>query len=309
MQTFLPYPDFRQSAAALDTARLGKQRVEALQILRALTIPEYGWASHPAVRMWMGHVPALTMYGLAMVDEWTKRGHPDNTRENITEFAPQAAHPAYVDKIPMPYWLGDKNFHRGHRSNLLRKDATFYGEAFTDVQPDLEYVWPDPRMEIIPEEPEEDFLWILRNPHPEVTPETLTTVALPAARSALRAQAVAEITEAQRDAKLQALEISRRPLPKVRRGPKPKEKKPTRKRQIQNEQFATLPGKTTLAVPFDDGAKFALGFVHGRPITLEDGRFGRDFTVEKVFERSAFDQPALLQDPRVFFKVPAPELG
>ena len=28
MQTFLPYPDFKQSAACLDYSRLGKQRVE-----------------------------------------------------------------------------------------------------------------------------------------------------------------------------------------------------------------------------------------------------------------------------------------
>ena len=48
MQTFLPFPDFQQSAAVLDHVRLGKQRVEALQILRALVIPEYGWQSHPA---------------------------------------------------------------------------------------------------------------------------------------------------------------------------------------------------------------------------------------------------------------------
>ena len=34
--------------------------------------------------MWMGHVPALTLYGLAMVDEWTTRGRDDNTRDNIT---------------------------------------------------------------------------------------------------------------------------------------------------------------------------------------------------------------------------------
>jgi hypothetical protein len=41
VQTFLPYPDFAASAAALDTL-LGKQRVEALQVLRALTRPGYG---------------------------------------------------------------------------------------------------------------------------------------------------------------------------------------------------------------------------------------------------------------------------
>ncbi len=38
MQTFLPYPDFARSAAVLDPARLGKQRVETLQILRALEL-------------------------------------------------------------------------------------------------------------------------------------------------------------------------------------------------------------------------------------------------------------------------------
>ena len=32
MQTFLPYADFQRSAQVLDYKRLGKQRVEALQI-------------------------------------------------------------------------------------------------------------------------------------------------------------------------------------------------------------------------------------------------------------------------------------
>jgi hypothetical protein len=35
VQTFLPYADFAESARVLDRARLGKQRVEALQVLRA----------------------------------------------------------------------------------------------------------------------------------------------------------------------------------------------------------------------------------------------------------------------------------
>ena len=32
MQTFLPYADFKRSAESLDNKRLGKQRVEAMQI-------------------------------------------------------------------------------------------------------------------------------------------------------------------------------------------------------------------------------------------------------------------------------------
>jgi len=47
MQTFLPYPDVEASARVLDTKRLGKQRVECLQVLRGLTIPTYGWCHHP----------------------------------------------------------------------------------------------------------------------------------------------------------------------------------------------------------------------------------------------------------------------
>lgn len=37
MQTFLPYPDLRASCVVLDDERLGKQRVETFQVLRALT--------------------------------------------------------------------------------------------------------------------------------------------------------------------------------------------------------------------------------------------------------------------------------
>jgi hypothetical protein len=37
-----------------------------------------------------------------------------------------------------------------------------------------------------------------------------------------------------------------------------------------------------------------------------EGRFARHFKVDEILDRSAFDYPALLQDPRVFFPVPAP---
>ena len=42
----------------------------------------------------------------------------------------------------MPPWLGDQEFHRSHRSSLLRKDPASYGPHFEDVPDDLEYVWP-----------------------------------------------------------------------------------------------------------------------------------------------------------------------
>ena len=42
----------------------------------------------------------------------------------------------------MPPWLGDRDFHRSHQSNLIRKDREHYGPLFPDVPDDLEYVWP-----------------------------------------------------------------------------------------------------------------------------------------------------------------------
>jgi len=299
MQTFLPFPDFQQSAAALDPARLGKQRVEALQMLRALVIPEYGWQSHPAVRMWMGHVPALTMYGLAMVDEWTARGGEDTTREKITEFAPQAAHPDYAAKIPMPYWLGNPDFHLSHRSRLLAKDERFYASVFPGTDPDLEYVWPEPKHELLPEDPAGDRMWVLRLPLGDTDPRRVDTISMPPARGKAASTAEDEYQFVYAD------NGSRRPDKNARKRPaKPLVKKPTRKRQAQEEAFTTLPGKSVVAIPLENGRSFAVGEVQGRPITV-DGVFARNFQVKEILARRDFDYPALLQDPRAFFPIPA----
>lgn len=141
MQTFLPYPSFAASAAALDDARLGKQRVETFQLLRAQTVPGYGWRHHPAAKMWANRIPALVAYGLAMTDEWTGRGHADAVRPQLLAFAPE------VERMPqgavrMPEWLGDEALHLSHRSNLVRKDPVFYRPRFGDIPDDLPYVWP-----------------------------------------------------------------------------------------------------------------------------------------------------------------------
>ena len=141
MQTFLPYPSFAESAAALDTARLGKQRVETLQLLRANTVPGYGWRNHPAAKMWRGYLPALTAYGLAMTDAWIAAGRPDTVRPQLLQFAPDVDG-MHESELEMPPWLGDEAFHLSYRSNLVRKDAAFYRPRFGDVPDDLPYIWP-----------------------------------------------------------------------------------------------------------------------------------------------------------------------
>ena len=124
----------------LDRARLGKQRVEALQILRALVRPAYGWKHHPATLMWAGHEPALVLYGLAMCDEWVRRGSPDTVAPQLLAELGLSRRPR--SNVRRPPWLGDEAFHRSHRSNLLRKDPEWYRTFFPDDPDDLEYVWP-----------------------------------------------------------------------------------------------------------------------------------------------------------------------
>lgn len=132
MQTFLPYADFRRSAACLDTRRLGKQRIEARQILRVLRGLSKGWAHHPAVLMWRGHEAALGAYMNAVIDEWVLRGY----RNSIPK--------ARVSRYRPPSWLGDRKLHASHRSNLLRKDPEHYSRFGWREAPGLAYAWPVP---------------------------------------------------------------------------------------------------------------------------------------------------------------------
>ena len=148
MQTFVPYADFENTMRTLDNKRLGKQRVEVIQIVRALTVPGYAWSSHPAVLMWKGYEEALGRYGLTACAVWTERGFGDSCAATIAadlhaagvtsirEYAELAAAAA------LPRWLFDETVQLSHRSSLLRKDPEHYGPLFPDTPPDLDYVWP-----------------------------------------------------------------------------------------------------------------------------------------------------------------------
>ena len=135
MQTFLPYNDFTKSAKVLDRQRLGKQRVEVLQLLKALKGETKGWVNHPAAKMWRGYENCLVVYGLSICTEWIERGYKD------TCFAKILAYRDYKTAIVVPPWLGREDFHESHRSNLLRKDPDYYHKFGWTEPTNLEYVW------------------------------------------------------------------------------------------------------------------------------------------------------------------------
>ena len=133
MQTFLPHPNIRKSLKALDYRRLGKQRVEAHQILNILLkrTKTKGWRNHPAVKMWKGHVNALKLYFNEAVKEWTSRGYQNNMKLETIR-----------GKIVFPKWFGNRKFHSSHKGNLLRKYKQHYSQFNWKESPNLEYVWP-----------------------------------------------------------------------------------------------------------------------------------------------------------------------
>lgn len=132
MQTFLPYRAFFRCAQVLDYRRLGKQRLEAWQIHYFLRNPNTGGAyqRHPALLMWRGYEDALAEYYNTIRAEWIERGYK-NTMPELR-----------VGRFTLPPWLFDPRLIESHRSNLMRKDPTWYGRFKWSVPADLPYWWP-----------------------------------------------------------------------------------------------------------------------------------------------------------------------
>ena len=146
MQTFLPFADFKKSAAVLDNKRLLKQLLEGRQIYKILATNQCsgGWVNHPAVRMWRNYDMAFYTYLVAIRDECDKRGIKwDKNWSAIEQLHENNWHRG--DNIVMPPWIGDERIHQSHRNNLYRKDPEYYAEfvndGFISCCPDCSYVW------------------------------------------------------------------------------------------------------------------------------------------------------------------------
>jgi hypothetical protein len=296
MQTFLPVADFEESARLLDSPRLGKQRVETLQILRALELPDYGWASHPAVLMWKGRTPALVSYGLAMVRVWRERGFADTTDRQIGEFAPEVVgvpQAELADAGLLPSWVGDEALHLSHRSNLLAKDPDYYRPRFLEVfgaEPDdLPYVWPGPDDVPPAPEPEGVRVWVVRpRSHNELGACLAAGVVGLGVQSGIDLDATG----------LSAAEL--RVLSKELSGRRPAKDL----RQLSAFLDEIRPGDR-VGLPIELGAGLLLGEVVGD--YLFQGRellpHRRPARWDRVVPRTAARPPATLQDPRALFRV------
>jgi hypothetical protein len=164
---------FIPTVSCLDYRRLGKQRVECLQILKTintgavrckwchqgvlLCICEQGrrqfeteptpWFNHPAVRMWRGYPTGLVTYAQAVCTEWKHRGYRDSCEQKILDlyykrYQTQQSRPAAV----WPGWVGSpailERVCSSHRAALLAKDFEFYRKFGWSETPAINYYWP-----------------------------------------------------------------------------------------------------------------------------------------------------------------------
>lgn len=138
MQTFLPYPDFTQSARVLDNKRLNRQRSETKQILNivARINSKSSWRNHPAVLQWMNHPRELALYGLAICSEHRRRGFKDSLKPWFRRMASQ------FRGSQLPFWFGREDVHSSHRARLLEKNPEWYAQFGWAEQPTTENVWP-----------------------------------------------------------------------------------------------------------------------------------------------------------------------
>ena len=295
MQTFLPFPDFTKSAEVLDSPRLGKQRVETLQVLRALELSEYGWANHPAVRMWRGFTPGLVAYGLATVHEWRRRGHADSTAAQIVEFAPEQQTQQELAALgQLPSWLGDERLHLSHRSALVRKDPERYRPLFGDIDDSLEYWWPA-GSDAAPRAVEGLPMWVLRAGSAEVHDHLLTS-----AHIGLGSHSGVDVDAEDADlADLLDLLAERSP---GRRPGKDLRQLHAFVQEVSPGDLVGLlhPGERELTVGTVTGH---YSFDRGRTPDPDHPRHRRAVRWSAVLPRSAVRPPASLQDPRRLFAV------
>lgn len=134
MMTFLVVADFILNAELLDPSRLGKQRVEASQIINIIENGgSKGWVNHPIVKAWRPYLNALKYYANCIIREFVKRGY-------------QNSMPLYsIPKIIIrPWWVNWDRLHQSHRAMLLRKDPFYYADMF-EVEEEYKsygYIWP-----------------------------------------------------------------------------------------------------------------------------------------------------------------------
>lgn len=147
VNTFITSESLEECAKNLDNLRLGKQRVECIQLISFIENKDNkGFRNHPILIMWSNNVDALKVYCNFMIREWIKRGFTNtielydldeskivfykniyNEETKLTEIIKPEIKD---DSIVFPIWFNWKPLILSHQSSLLKKNFDYYSKIF-----------------------------------------------------------------------------------------------------------------------------------------------------------------------------------
>jgi hypothetical protein len=151
MQTFLIDKDLQNSSQLLDYRRLGKQRVEAIQVADVLLRKagllndgKKGWINHVVLSYWYNEegnwLPALLDYTQVTIDEWISRGYKNTI--DLTKWRNLVGQYPYLFRFDNPPWAkyADEII-LTHRAKLLQKDTVYYMNTFMEHNIAIPFNW------------------------------------------------------------------------------------------------------------------------------------------------------------------------
>ena len=146
VNTFIVSTNLKKNFKILDRRRLGKQRLECLQIINALEGTSTGYINHSATKAFYSenkkelknNIKALKIYYNYCLREWIKRGYK-NSMEFYTIYKDidkdtYEEYTSYNNRregiVYMPWFFSYRPFILSHQASLLRKEKDYYKEYF-----------------------------------------------------------------------------------------------------------------------------------------------------------------------------------
>ena len=141
VNVFITSTNLEECARNLDYRRLGKQRLECIEIIEGDS-----WKNHPCYLMWKNNKEALKIYFNHILREWISRGFQnslafysideskaqfyDITYDENTYLTTISNPKINENSILFPKWFCWKPLILSQRASLLRKDEVYYSSKF-----------------------------------------------------------------------------------------------------------------------------------------------------------------------------------
>lgn len=147
MQTWLTRMSFLDTFEELETPLLAQTARHAHELMqrmlmdvvfdKTIAIPD----NHPIIRVWTGHEIALAAYVAGASAELNRRGVACGWHLA----AGKMVHEIRLNEdapFEQPPWLFDTDLLRSHRSNMVRRWPSEYGDKWSGTPELMPYLWP-----------------------------------------------------------------------------------------------------------------------------------------------------------------------